>query len=90
MDIVSIISRAGIGALAGISYGFTGYAKSKGEGMDWQKFIKTGVLGACVGVISEFIPITMAEAEIYMTTFGLTAGIENLIKAAWRRIFRKE
>ena len=89
MDIISILTTAGVGAVAGISYAFTGYAKAKDEPMDWQKFAKTGALGAVIGVGSGFTGMPFGTIETYMGTFGLTAGIENLIKAVWRRIMGK-
>lgn len=85
MDITTIIGRAAFGAAAGVTYAFTGYVKSSGEPMDWFKFAKTGVLGAVVGVATEFLPITMDEGLTYMTSLGFTPVIENGLKALFRR-----
>ena len=87
MDFITILARAGVGALAGFTYGFTGYAKSAGEEMDWLKFAKTGILGAIVGVGSEFSGLSMDTVEIYAVSMGFTAVIENALKAVWRKIF---
>lgn len=86
MDIVTMGVRAGIGALAGISYGLTGYGKSPGEKMDYEKLALTVILGAGVGAASEFLPYSMDEMSAYATTLGFTALIENGVKAAKRRI----
>ena len=86
MDLISVLTKAGIDAAAGLTYAFTGYAKAKGEKMDWRKFITTGALGAMVGIGAEFTSMPFATIETYMGTFGITAAVENIIKTVWRRI----
>ncbi len=86
-DIATIITRAALGASAGISYAFLGFAKTKGEPMDWLRFAKTGVLGAVIGVGSEFTGLPEVSVETYLVNAGATGLVENALKALWRRVF---
>jgi len=96
MDIMQVLTRAGIGAVAGATYSVSAYWKRKPNAVtndrsdfSWLLFTKTVVLGGCVGVASEFIGMPMTETATFFGTFGLTAGIENAVKIVWRRIFGK-
>lgn len=96
MDLMQILSRAGVGAVAGATFAISAYWKRKpdpvtGERSDfsWLRFTKTVVLGGCIGISSEFVGMPMTEMTTFFGTFGLTAGIENAVKIVWRRIFGK-
>ena len=96
MDIMTILSRMAVGAVAGATFAVSAYWKRKPDpttdersNFSWFRFSKTVVLGAFIGVGSEFTGMPMTETTAFFGTFGLTAGIENGIKIVWRRLFGK-
>jgi hypothetical protein len=90
MDLYTLLVRAATGAFAGITFAFTGIGKSPGEAVDWFKMTKTGILGAIVGIGSEFTGMPMISLQTYLLDAGVTALIENGLKALWRRVIKKK
>jgi len=80
----------GLGLLAGGAIGIAGYLKSyeygnNHETFNWHKFLKTGILG---GIVGGLVPLTGQEADVVIVileTAGITAIVENVIKAFMRK-----
>ena len=82
MEIYTILS--GIGA--GVAFSLTGWAKAKGEGFDAVKFGKTIVVGAVSGLLLSLANVPYDATLTFLEAGGLTIGIENLLKALYRRL----
>lgn len=78
------------GAIAGMGYAITGYAKSYKDGeqeeFDLSKFTATTILGAVVGAVAEFSGMPIESLYDYVLTAGLIGIIENILKAVGRRL----
>ena len=86
MEFATIIS----GILAGLAYSLTGFAKSSGESFDWVKFARTLLIGAFAGAGMALFKTDLESAHLFLINLGLVPIVDNLIKAAWRKIFKKD
>lgn len=70
-----------------VAYGVAGYLKNTPlESFDLQKFATTIVIGAAIGGIEVYYNINYDAAAQMALAAGLTAIVENVIKAIFRRI----
>ena len=78
------IIYAVVGAVA---YGVAGYLKNTPlETFDLQKFASTVIIGLAIGGISVYYNINYDAAAQMALSAGLTAIVENIIKAIFRRV----
>lgn len=83
---IDYLERGLTGLVAGLSYGLTGFGKSKGEKIDWKKLTISVVVGLGAGIISAFTGWEMTVAVQFLASAGITVLVENGIKTLWRRL----
>ena len=81
-----------VGIISGVLLGGSGYFKThKKDKFDKFKLGSTIVLSATVGGYLSYIGIPVTEtafatAMTSMTTMGITAFVENILKGIWRKL----
>jgi len=85
-----LYERGFLGIAAGVSWAILGYTKSaKKEKFDPHKFISSIILGAIIGLISEYSGLSMELIKLFLIQFGLVGMVENFIKTIYRRLIKK-
>lgn len=77
-----------VGIGAGIAYSLVGFAKTREEAFDFNKFGLTLVTGAVVGAVSGFMNLEMDAANEFVLNVGGIALLENIYKAIVRRFIK--
>ncbi len=75
-------------ALVGaILYGVSGFIKTTPlEKFDGQIFLRTLCVGAAIGAVQVYMNVDYDAAAQIALSSGLTAVVENVVKAVWRRL----
>lgn len=77
------------GALAGLTYAISGFAKSEGEDLDYLRLASTCVVGALAGALASVAGSDIPSTQVYLASLGITPLVENCIKWVWRSLIPK-
>lgn len=89
---MSELTTIGIAIISAIVYAVIAYAKTQGESFDELKFSATIIVGACIGIASYMSNniLTQQTMETQLVAYaGVTAIVENICKAIYRKIVKK-
>ncbi|MHC1624064.1 MAG: hypothetical protein ACXQTR_05690 [Candidatus Methanospirareceae archaeon] len=90
LHVLMIVKGLIVGAVAGAAYALAGYFKANyrnGEEFDVNKFLKTIVLGACLGAANYYFGIGLSGDEVAaMALAGEVAVIEQVLKAIFEKV----
>lgn len=75
------------GAVGGLAYSLSGLAKKQTrESFEWSKMLPTIVVGGIIGAIAGLTNQDYGYVANTTGIAGLTAFIENIWKALWRKV----
>ena len=74
---------------AGVGYALTGFAKQSGQSFDFLKFGSTAVIGLAAGLVMALTGVELGVGYDYMIAMGAVPLVENLLKAANRKLWAK-
>ena len=80
-----LVSKGLTGLVSGLSYGLSGFGKSKGEKIDWKRLTVSVLVGSAAGIVSGLAGWELTVAVQFVANAGITMFVENLVKTVWRR-----
>ena len=83
------ISTVIVGALSGAVYGFSSFAKNKGESFDFTKLATTVIIGTAAGTVLGLQDQVLTDSSLevmasILSMAGFTAIAENGLKSVYR------
>jgi hypothetical protein len=74
------------GALAGVTYSLTAWGKKKDQRFEWVKFGTTVFVGACAGVMMNYLNLPIEASYEFVIALGVVPVVENVFKWVYRRL----
>ena len=83
---IEIVSKIGMGMVAGVAYSMSHFAKKEGQSFDWLKFVSTIGFGAVIGLVHGVLGLDLGVANELLVNAGAVPLVENVCKAFWRKL----